>query len=417
MTRSISRAGAAFGAALFVIALSAAPALACGGLIGPNGAVNLLRTTTLAGYHDGEEHYITAFQFAGGGGSFGSLTPLPGIPSKVEKGGDWTLQRLVRETEPQRDWTFFAADGGPAAGTAEELMKVRIDALDITVLRGGPAEVGQWATDHGFRLPPDSPEVLDFYAARSPIFLAAVFDADAAAERGQAVGDGTPVHITIPTDNPWVPLRILALGKSAARARRGRRLPADRSRAGPAARTPTARTGLELGHSAAASESLLTDLRSDAGMEWVPSSGWLSKVRIDAARAADSSFDLAIDASGAGQPSRVMAGLDLPGAVARAGSVGGHAPDHRRRHVHGRRHRRDPVPAGPATAADRGLSEPRHGCHARTRASPAGAPRPGRRPRPRARAGRHRGRVGERAGWPESPSRSRSATRTSSGPW
>jgi hypothetical protein len=61
-----------------VIALHAAPALACGGLIGPNGAVNLLRTTTLAGYHDGAEHYVTAFQFAGGGGAFGSLTPLPG---------------------------------------------------------------------------------------------------------------------------------------------------------------------------------------------------------------------------------------------------------------------------------------------------------------------------------------------------
>ena len=60
-------------------------------------------------------------------------------------------------------------------------MKVRIDALDITVLRGGRDAVGQWATDHGFRLPPDAPEVLDFYAARSPIFLAAVFDADAAA--------------------------------------------------------------------------------------------------------------------------------------------------------------------------------------------------------------------------------------------
>ena len=34
--------------------------------------------------------------------------------------------------------------------------------------------------------------------------------------RGQAVGDGTPVHITIPTSNPWVPLRILALGKTPA---------------------------------------------------------------------------------------------------------------------------------------------------------------------------------------------------------
>jgi hypothetical protein len=310
MTRSISRA---LGAALVLIALSAAPALACGGLIGPNGSVNLLRTTTLAGYHDGEEHYITAFQFAGGGGSFGSLTPLPGVPSSVEKGGDWTLQRLVLETEPQRQADFlFAGEAAPAS--AEELMKVRIDALDLTVLRGGPAAVGQWATEHGFRLPPDAPEVLDFYAARSPIFLAAVFDADAAAERGQAVGDGTPVHITIPTDNPWVPLRILALGKTAAE-----RVEADvyllTDRAPALLPVPDGSNGLTLGHSAAATESLLTDLGSDRGMEWVPANGWLSKVRIDAA-APQLAFDLAIDASGAGQPSRVMAGLDLPGAVA-----------------------------------------------------------------------------------------------------
>ena len=80
----------------------AGPTLACGGLIGPNGAVNLLRTTTFAGYHDGVEHYVTAFQFQGGGGAFGSITPLPGVPSAVEKGGDWTLQRLdPRDRRPQ----------------------------------------------------------------------------------------------------------------------------------------------------------------------------------------------------------------------------------------------------------------------------------------------------------------------------
>ncbi|MFL5651974.1 MAG: DUF2330 domain-containing protein, partial [Chloroflexota bacterium] len=206
MHRSIiDRSVAAIGAALLIIALSAAPALACGGLIGPNGAVNLLRTTTLAAYHDGAEHYVTAFQFAGGGGAFGSLTPLPGIPSSVEKGGDWTLQRLVRETEPQTLDLRVNFGSAASAGDAEELMKVRIDALDVTVLRGVSAAVGKWASDHGFRLPPDAPEVLDFYAERSPIFLAAVFDADAAAARGQEVGDGTPVHVTIPTDNPWVP--------------------------------------------------------------------------------------------------------------------------------------------------------------------------------------------------------------------
>ena len=107
---SITRAGAAFAAGLLLVAISAAPALACGGLIGPNGAVNLLRTTTFAGYHAGTEHYVTAFEFAGGGGAFGSLTPLPGIPTSVEKGGDWTLQRLIRETEPQPEGRFLSLD-------------------------------------------------------------------------------------------------------------------------------------------------------------------------------------------------------------------------------------------------------------------------------------------------------------------
>ena len=315
MDRSIRRAGAAAAAALALIALTAVPAFACGGLIGPNGAVNLLQTTTLAAYHDGAEHYVTAFQFAGGGGAFGSLTPLPGIPSKVEKGGDWTLQRLVRETDPLPVFAAEDAAGAAApAARAEELMKVQIDALDITVLRGGSQAVGEWATQHGFRLPPDAPEVLDFYAARSPIFLAAVFDADAAAKRGQAIGDGTPVHVTIPTTNPWVPLRILALGKTAQeRVDASVYLLTDNKPA--LLPAPGDSNGLRLDHSAPATESLLSDLRSDRSMGWVPTSAWLTKVGIDAA-APDLKFDLAIDASGANAPSRVMAGLDMTGAVA-----------------------------------------------------------------------------------------------------
>jgi Uncharacterized protein conserved in bacteria (DUF2330) len=307
MSRRSTTLRAAALAALLLLAIGAAPVLACGGLIGPNGAVNLLRTTTLAGYHDGEEHYVTAFQFAGGGGAFGSLTPLPGVPSKVEKGGDWTLQRLILETEPPVPAALRLSAESAAGDAAEVLMEVRIDALDVTVLRGGATEVGRWAKDNGFRLPPDAPEVLEFYAERSPIFLAAVFDAAAAAERGQAVGDGTPVHVTIPTDNPWVPLRILALGKTGAE-----RVEADvyllndqRPALLPA---PTGDNGLTLLNDEAASESLLADLQSDRGMEWVPDSAWLTKVRIDAS-ASQLAFDLAIDASGAGAPSYVDAGL------------------------------------------------------------------------------------------------------------
>ena len=306
------RLGIILPVSLLALLLAAAPALACGGLIGPNGAVNLLRTTTLAGYHDGVEHYVTAFQFAGGGGAFGSITPLPDVPTSVVKGGDWTLQRLIRETEPV-PLADLAARRATVAG-AVELMKVKIDALDLTVLRGGAADIGAWAKAHGFRLPPDAPEVLDFYANRSPIFLAAAFDADAAAARGQQLGDGTPVHITIPTDNPWVPLRILALGKTG-----GEQIQADvyllTDDAPALLPKPLGVNGIRLDHSAAASDSLLADLRSDRGMEWVPSSGWLSKIAVDAA-AGDLTYDLAIDVSGADSPSLVDAGLALPGAQA-----------------------------------------------------------------------------------------------------
>lgn len=291
-----------------VTAQFAGPSLAhaCAGLIGSNGAVNLGRTTTLAAYTDGVEHYVTAFQFQGGGGEFGTLIPLPGVPSKVERGGAWTLQRLQQETRLQDDFADGVRLGlAFASAEAEVLLTVRIDALDITVLRGGGPSVAKWATDHGFSLSPDAPEMLDFYADRSPIFLAAVFDGDAAAERGQVIGDGTPVHITIPTDNPWVPLRILALGKQ----------PDDRVEADvflltaeQPALLPAREPGLTLQHSEPATESLLDDLRSDDGMGWVPQSAWLTKLAVDSS-AGDLTYDLAIDVSGRNSPSPVAAGL------------------------------------------------------------------------------------------------------------
>ncbi|HUG06371.1 MAG TPA: DUF2330 domain-containing protein [Candidatus Limnocylindria bacterium] len=299
------------GAAAIVAALAVGtqPAAACAGLIGPNGAVNLLRTTTFAGYHDGIEHYITSFKFQGGSGQFGSLVPLPGVPTSVEKGGDWTLQRLIRETEVfAKRGSFPVALSAGAREDAEVLLQVKIDALDITVLRGGGEAVGRWATEHGFRLPPDAPEVLDFYAARSPIFMAAIFDADAAKARGQEIGDGTPVHITIPTDNPWVPLRILGTGKAADdRIEADVYLLTDRK---PALLPAPFANGMKLDHSATASASLLDDLRSDKGMDWVPEMAWLTKISIDA-KASQLTYDLAVSANGT-VPSRVAAGLEAP---------------------------------------------------------------------------------------------------------
>lgn len=187
------------------------------------------------------------------------------------------------------------------------------------MLRGGGNDVGRWAEEHGFRLPPDAPEVLDFYAERSPIFLAAAFDPDAAAERGQAIGDGTPIHLTIPTDQPWVPLRILSLGKGA-----DERVDADvyllTDRVPAILPAVTVDSGLELRHTAPASESLFDDLRSDRGMEWLPERAWLMKLSVSA-RASDLRHDLSVDTTGVGRPSRVAAGLERPATGAGAEAV------------------------------------------------------------------------------------------------
>jgi hypothetical protein len=303
---------------------AAGSALACGGLVTPNGTVNLLKTTTLAAYHEGIEHYVTSFEFAGEGSEVGSIIPLPGVPTDVIKGGDWTLQRLILETQPQPARAAFALSAAGDSARAEVILTKKIDALDITVLKGGAVVVGDWAREHGYFLPPDAPEMLAFYAERSPIFLAARFNAERAANRGVQTGQGTPVHIVIPTPNPWVPLRILALGRKDAEIvqadvylltdRRPETLPqAERSKGfgfGDNQR------GLIQEVSEPASETLLTDLRSDRGMKWLPESGmWLTYIRINET-AGNLKHDLAIDASVYGQPSPVAAGYPLPAGAA-----------------------------------------------------------------------------------------------------
>jgi hypothetical protein len=150
--------------------------------------------------------------------------------------------------------------------------------------------------------------------------MAVRFDASRAAEEGLNAGDGTPVHVVIPTTNPWVPLRILALGAPAeAPVEADVYLLTDGEPAtlpvpiGPdeaSALGEEIRPGLVLERSEAASPTLLADLRSDKGMGWLPSEDvWLTYLRVDA-RAGDLTYDLAIDASGAGRPAPVAAGLD-----------------------------------------------------------------------------------------------------------
>ena len=282
------------------------PAWACGGLVGSNGSIQLVKTTTLAAFHEGVQRYVTSFEFSGEGEELGSIVPLPAVPTEVERGGDWTLQRLAREVAPAQPEAFVDASAqATAAAGARVLLETEIDALDITVLEGGGDEVGEWAVANGFSLTPDAPEVLDFYAERSPIFMAAKFDASRAAELGQTSGDGTPIMLTIPTDEPWVPLRILGLGLGADQVVEADvfLLTDDRPDLLPGG------PGLTLQRSEAASKPLLADLRSDRGMEWVPGGMWLSYLQLEAP-AGDLDYDLAISTTDGRPPSAVDAGIE-----------------------------------------------------------------------------------------------------------
>ncbi|HEX2030435.1 MAG TPA: DUF2330 domain-containing protein [Actinomycetota bacterium] len=305
-------------AATFAFLLIAGPAWACGGLVAPGGAVRLLRTTTLSAYVDGVEHYVTSFGFAGAKGQFGSIVPLPGVPTDVEKGGRWTLQRLLQEVQPPAVALADAEAAAPQAARVDVLQRHRVGALDILILKGGGADVAAWAGEHGFALSADAPEVLEFYSRRSPIFAAARFDAERAARRGLREGDGTPIHFTIPTDDPWIPLRILGLAKPADEVVEADLFmlteaePATLPVAVPGFLADVAvPDGLRLARSEPASEELLADLRSDRGMGWLPATGmWLTYIRLSE-EAGELTYDLATDVTG-GSPSPVDAGFEVP---------------------------------------------------------------------------------------------------------
>jgi hypothetical protein len=253
------------------------------------------------------ERYVTSFEFAGEGQEVGSIIPLPDVPTEVVRGGDWTLQRLALEVAPPPPAARASADEATASLSAEVLLETKIDALDITVLRGGGDEVGRWARDNGFFLTPDAPEVLDFYASRSQVFMAARFDASRAAELGQGAGDGTPIMLTIPTDAPWVPLRILSLGLEESRFVEADVFLLTDEEPDLLAGGP----GLTVERSEAASPGLLADLRSDEGMSWVPDEMWLTYLQVGV-EAAELDYDLAVSPDASTLPTLLDTGVEAP---------------------------------------------------------------------------------------------------------
>jgi Uncharacterized protein conserved in bacteria (DUF2330) len=279
-------------AALVVTVFSVAaalPAAACGGLVAPDGAVRLERAATLVAWHDGVEHYMTAFTYQGEVSSLGWIVPLPTVPDKIQEGGAWTLQRLARETHPQPA-VFGDVRSAAASDSAQVLQQLTIEALNITVLKGSGQEMLNWCATNNFTLNAETRAHLLHYAAGSPYFMAAKFDTSIIKARHEVQGDGTPILITMHTAHPWVPLEVLALD--------GQQVQADiylltdeplnTSDVGAVAGQSPVGTeipgapGFQLAFQEPMNASLYHDLSTDRNMSWVRPDGWLTYLSLDA---------------------------------------------------------------------------------------------------------------------------------------
>ena len=290
--------------ALGLFVFQTLPAFACGGLLAPDGDVRLARASTLVSWHDGIERYFTSFTYQGNASNLGWIVPLPAVPIKIEEGGGWTLQRLSRETHPQPVRFAVAASAG-VEDSAQVLQQVKIEALNITVLRGTGREVVNWATSNGFFLDDTTLAHLLVYAKGSPIFMAAKYDTAAAKARGQLTGDGAPILITMKTLHLWVPLEVLALD--------GQQVNADLylltdvpvntsdlnvkiGQSAVGSQVPGA-PGLQVAFQEKMSQVLYHDLSTDRNMSWVRSDSWLTYLSLDAPDAAVT-YDMGISPTG-----------------------------------------------------------------------------------------------------------------------
>ena len=290
--------------ALGFVGMQALPALACGSLIAPDGDVRLARAATLVAYHNGIEHYMTTFSYLGNETNVGWIVPLPAIPLKIEDGGQWTFQRLSREVNPQ-PLQFDAPTAASTAGSATVVEQTQVEALNITVIKGSGSEIVDWVTSNGFALTGDIRAHLLTYARGTSIFMAAKYDTSAAQARGQQVGDGVPLLLTMKLAHPWVPIEVLALD--------GQQVNADlyfltdkplntsdfNAAVGqsPVGSEVPGAPGMKVAFQEQVNGQLYHDLSTDRNMAWVWADSWLTYLHLQA-NEPQVTYDLGVSSNG-----------------------------------------------------------------------------------------------------------------------
>jgi Uncharacterized protein conserved in bacteria (DUF2330) len=297
--RKILFAGMGVGAA---VVLQASQALACGGLVAPDGDVRLAKATTFVAWSAGIEHYVTSFAYTGAVADVGWIVPLPAVPTSVTEAGKWTLQRLEREFAPPVAFDLAVPEAASAGAPAIVVEQVQVEALDVTVLKGSGQAVIDWCRHNGFVIPADVQNHLLHYARTSPVFMAAKYNTSIALQRHQAAGDGVPLLITMRTPQLWVPLEILANDGSPVNADLFllTRQPLLTQNGVPVisssndGATVDGAPGFAVAGAEAMNSSLHHDLSIDRNMSWVPANGYVTYLTLNAP-GASVTYDLGVD--------------------------------------------------------------------------------------------------------------------------
>jgi Uncharacterized protein conserved in bacteria (DUF2330) len=287
-------AGMGVGAA---VVLQAGQALACGGLVAPDGDVRLAKATTFVAWSAGVEHYVTSFAYTGAVVDVGWIVPLPAVPTSITEAGAWTLQRLEREFAPPVTQEDFALSAGAAFAPAIVIEQVQVEALDVTVLKGSGQAVIDWCTHNGFLVSAEIQNHLLRYASTSPVFMAAKYNTSIALQRHQQAGDGVPLLITMRTPELWVPLEILASAGAPVNADlfllTDRPLHTQSGVSSDGASVDGA-PGFTVAGAEPISPSLHRDLSIDRNMSWVPANGYVTYLTLNEP-GARVTYDLGID--------------------------------------------------------------------------------------------------------------------------
>ena len=292
-------AGMGVGAA---VVLQASQALACGGLVAPDGDVHLAKATTFVAWSAGVEHYVTSFAYTGAVADVGWIVPLPAIPTSITEAGAWTLQRLEREFAPP-DLEFAPLALPETAGAPEAVVveQVQVEALDVTVIKGTGQAVINWCVHNGFLVSAEIENHLLRYASSSPIFMAAKYNTSLALERHQQAGDGVPLLITMRTPQLWVPLEILATAGTTVNAdlflltdkplvaQSGVPVISGASKGS----VVDGAKGFTVAGAEPMNASLHHDLSIDRNMSWVPATGYVTYLTLNAP-GADVTYDLGV---------------------------------------------------------------------------------------------------------------------------